>query len=233
MPDVPSSGGDGRKDWPSVEFVGQVIKRRRLELDLTQEDLEERTGFTQSYISQVERGETRQPSRERLRMFADALDLDYNDVLIIADYAPEFAGDPRKGVMSGEERTYRTKARVPADAARWAVMLGEYEGRDVQVPISWITSAAYPLFAVDVSGNCLESLQIADGDIVILEEYHGQPITDGKVVLVQVDGGFTLKRWFQRDGGHAELRDGSDAVVHELSESVPFEVHGVFYRLVR
>jgi transcriptional regulator with XRE-family HTH domain len=216
-----------------VEFVGQVIKRKRLALKLTQEDLEERTGFTQSYISQVERGETRQPSRERLRAFADALNLDYNELLRIADYAPEYAGDPRKGVDAGEERTYRTKAKVPADAARWAVMLDEYEGRDVQVPVSWIASAAYPLFAVDVSGDCLESLHIVDGDIVILEEYHDQPIADGKVVLVQVDGGYTLKRWFQRDGGHAELRDGDDAIAYVLSEAVPFEVHGVFYRLVR
>ena len=229
---VPSSGSDGRKDWPSVEFVGRIIKRKRLELDLTQEDLEERTGFTQSYISQVERGETRQPSRQRLRSFADALDLDYNELLIVADYAPEYAGDPRKGVVPGADETLRTKARVPADAARWALMLEEYEGRDVQVPSSWFTSAAHPLFAVDVSGNCLAALMIADGDAVICEEYAGQPIPDGKVVLVQVDGEYTLKQWYQVNADRIELRNGDGVVVRALSSQDTFEVIGVVFKII-
>lgn len=214
-------------------YVGQLIKRRRLELDLTQEDLEERTGFDQSYISQVERGATKRPGRDRLRTFADALDMDVNELLIVADHAPELPHDPRKGVEAGEDTIMTTRARVPADASRWAQMLEEYEGRDVRVPSDWITSAAHPLFAVDVSGDCLESLLIADGDAVICEAYEGQSIEDGKVVLVRVDGGCTLKRWYRRDADRVELRDGNGVVVRELSATDTFEVLGVFYRLIR
>jgi transcriptional regulator with XRE-family HTH domain len=214
-------------------LIGQVIRTRRKSLGMTQEDLADRIGKDQNYVSFVETGRIKRPGREVLRAFVDALELDYDEALRIADYAPEFDGDPRKGVEPGEDAIMTTRAKVPADASRWALMLEGYEGRDVRVPSDWITSAAHPLFAVDVSGNCLESLLIADGDVVICEEYEGQPIEDGKVVLVRVDGECTLKRWYRRGSGRVELRNGDGVVVRELSSTDTFEVLGVFYRLIR
>lgn len=68
--------------------VGDVIRNRRLELELTQEDLAERTGFEQSYISKVEVGRTKRPLREYVLRFAEALDMHPDELLIPADYAP-------------------------------------------------------------------------------------------------------------------------------------------------
>lgn len=214
-------------------LVGQVIRQRRKSLGMTQEDLAEAIGKDQNYVSFVETGRIKNPSRPVIRLFAAALDMDVNELLKLADHAPELPHDPRKGVEAGEDTIMTTRARVPADASRWAQMLEEYEGRDVRVPSDWITSAAHPLFAVDVSGDCLESLLIADGDAVICEAYEGQSIEDGKVVLVRVDGGCTLKRWYRRDADRVELRDGYGVVVRELSATDTFEVLGVFYRLIR
>ena len=54
-----------------VEFVSQRIRKARLQADLTQEDLAERTGLPQSHISRLENGR-HSPSRITLEKIAEA-----------------------------------------------------------------------------------------------------------------------------------------------------------------
>lgn len=58
------------------ESLGEVIRRRRCELGLTQEALAERIGggMRQSDVSKVERGEVTLPRRRRLEQIAAALE---------------------------------------------------------------------------------------------------------------------------------------------------------------
>ena len=67
--------------------LGDAIRQRRRDLSLTQEDLEARSGLDQSYLSQLERGRIRRPSRENLIVLADALEMDHVTLLQLADYA--------------------------------------------------------------------------------------------------------------------------------------------------
>lgn len=70
------------------ETLGELIRRRRLELGLTQKEVEARSGgfLSQNYISQVERGEVERPAFDRLEAFAAILQLSVNDVKIAAGY---------------------------------------------------------------------------------------------------------------------------------------------------
>lgn len=52
--------------------LGKTIKLRRVEMDLTQEQLAERCEFDRTFISQIERG-IREPSLKHLRNLANAL----------------------------------------------------------------------------------------------------------------------------------------------------------------
>ena len=54
-------------------LVGTNVRRRRLGLGLTQEQFAERSGFTQQYISDLERGR-RNPTVVSLLELAQALD---------------------------------------------------------------------------------------------------------------------------------------------------------------
>lgn len=46
-------------EYETVLFsMGEMLKESRLKLDLTQEELAERTGLKRSYISKIEKGET-------------------------------------------------------------------------------------------------------------------------------------------------------------------------------
>jgi transcriptional regulator with XRE-family HTH domain len=65
---------------PIHEEFGQRVRRQRDVLQLTQEEIAERSGLHVSYIAQVERGE-RNLSLTNILRVADALDLDPGDLV--------------------------------------------------------------------------------------------------------------------------------------------------------
>ncbi len=65
---------------------GKAIRRRRRELDLSQEKLAEIAEIHRTYISSIERGE-RNPSLENIEKLAKALDISIAD--LFANYGIE------------------------------------------------------------------------------------------------------------------------------------------------
>jgi transcriptional regulator with XRE-family HTH domain len=53
---------------------GRALRRRRRDLDLTQDDLADRSALHRSYISELERG-MRNPSLQNIEKLAEALEL--------------------------------------------------------------------------------------------------------------------------------------------------------------
>ena len=62
-------------------LFGRAVRKRRRELDLSQEDLAERAGLHRNYISDIERGD-RNPSLENIQKLAKALDTKVSALLI-------------------------------------------------------------------------------------------------------------------------------------------------------
>jgi transcriptional regulator with XRE-family HTH domain len=65
--------------------IGDIVKRKRADLTLTQKDLEESSGVTQSMISKVEAGNADNVSIEILRKLAKALNCSVIDLLPESD----------------------------------------------------------------------------------------------------------------------------------------------------
>ena len=65
--------------------IGDIVKRKRANLTLTQKDLEESSGVTQSMISKVEGGNADNVSIEILRKLAKALSCSVIDLLPESD----------------------------------------------------------------------------------------------------------------------------------------------------
>ncbi len=61
--------------------IGNILKRKRLELHLTQVELEERSSVTQSMISKLEKGSADNVSIDILRKLAKALSCALVDLL--------------------------------------------------------------------------------------------------------------------------------------------------------
>lgn len=73
---------------------GKAVRRRRRELDLSQEELAERSELHQTYISDIERG-GRNPSLENVQKLAKALDISITRLFI--EYDVEVESEPGKG----------------------------------------------------------------------------------------------------------------------------------------
>jgi len=65
--------------------IGDIVKRKRADLKLTQKDLEESSGVTQSMISKVEAGNADNVSIEILRKLTKALNCAVIDLLSESD----------------------------------------------------------------------------------------------------------------------------------------------------
>lgn len=66
------------------QALSKAIRMRRLEADLSQEQLAERCDMDQTYLSQIERNR-RHPSIKVLRKIAAALDLKLSDIFLDAE----------------------------------------------------------------------------------------------------------------------------------------------------
>lgn len=64
---------------------GQAVRKRRRELDITQEELAERAGVHRSYIANIERGEIN-PALENIERIAEALEVSIP--VLFTNYAP-------------------------------------------------------------------------------------------------------------------------------------------------
>lgn len=73
---------------------GKAIRRRRRELDLSQEELAERAELHRTYISNIERGELN-PSLETMEKLVKALDI--NVSALFANYGIEVEDEPESG----------------------------------------------------------------------------------------------------------------------------------------
>lgn len=48
--------GEMQRKHPSIEFIGQTVRQRRLAMGLSQEDMADRVGVHRTYYSSLERG---------------------------------------------------------------------------------------------------------------------------------------------------------------------------------
>jgi transcriptional regulator with XRE-family HTH domain len=75
------------KDQPSIKVLfGKAVRRRRRELDFSQEEIAHRAGLHRTHVANIERGE-HNPSLETIAQLAHALDISIAQLL--TDYGVE------------------------------------------------------------------------------------------------------------------------------------------------
>jgi transcriptional regulator with XRE-family HTH domain len=69
-----------------MESLGEVLKRKREELGLSLREVEQRTGVSNAYLSQVENRKITQPSPTILRKLSDAYVLSFDRLMLLAGH---------------------------------------------------------------------------------------------------------------------------------------------------
>lgn len=71
-----------------TQALQDLVRRRRIELGMTQVELSERAGMSQEWASGVERGKIKHPRRDSLLRLADALGISHAEIVVAAGFAP-------------------------------------------------------------------------------------------------------------------------------------------------
>jgi transcriptional regulator with XRE-family HTH domain len=77
------------------ETLGEYLKRTRKEKGLTLRTVEEKTGISNPYLSQVENGKISSPSPTVLRKLADVYKISYSRLMDLAGFPTEILADNR------------------------------------------------------------------------------------------------------------------------------------------
>jgi transcriptional regulator with XRE-family HTH domain len=133
------------------QTLGDVIRERRIALNLTQEELAERIGdgVRQAEVSRLERGRVSLPRRKRLERIAAALDIPLGELLARAGWA---AADRSFRPQTVASTPPSAKPDSPAQTANDAA--GRYDGT---VDIAQLRSALNR--SIDIRERTAELLQ--------------------------------------------------------------------------
>jgi transcriptional regulator with XRE-family HTH domain len=170
--------------------LGEVIRQRRMELGMTQEDLAELIGdsMRQPEISRLERDEVGLPRRYRLEAIANALDLPIGELLVRSGWTGAGSiddGDDEAGQaeireeirsLESSREAYRAEVeRLHREQNRQASLLGQLEAtldgvEDAVVVISVDGDIVYHNMAWD-------TIMRRHGAEISLRDNHGNEIT--------------------------------------------------------
>jgi transcriptional regulator with XRE-family HTH domain len=77
------------------DMLGSCLKRSRKETGLTLRDVEEKTGISNAYLSQLENQRIANPSPQILHKLADCYDISYEHLMELAGYPVEVSNKKR------------------------------------------------------------------------------------------------------------------------------------------
>lgn len=163
--------------------IGHLIKKRREELGMTQDELAERTGYkSRSSINKIEKGGNDLP-RAKIRIFARALNIspgyfvdDIDDVETLRSDYPE--------ILPVRLRQFPLLGEIACGEPIFAV-----ENKENFVMADSDISADFCLRA---KGDSMVDARIYDGDLVFIRKM--SMVDNGEIAAVIIDDEATLKK---------------------------------------
>ena len=171
-------------------MLGDRIRKRRIELDMTQEELAIKTGYkTKGAISRIESG-TRDISQSQISIFAKALNTTESnlmgwgqDIDYIIDKHPDL--HPIRKI-----KNVPILGTIACGTPIWADQNFEgYFGLD--------ESHMNGDFILRCSGDSMEDAEIYDGDLVFLKKT--PDVENGAIAAVLIDNEATLKKVYKQE----------------------------------
>ncbi len=180
--------------------LGQRIRQRRKELDLSQEKLGELAGLDQTVISKLERGDVQETAR--IAELANALDC---DALWLATGKQAGGKEPRARAMQVQEVGF--KGKVPlisyVAAGSWGDAVDNLAPGDAEQWVDTTVPVKRHTYALRVEGDSMEP-RFPNGAILIVEPE--AEAKSGSYVIVRQNGSEATFKQLVHDGGRWFLK---------------------------
>lgn len=157
----------------------------------------------------------------------DPVELDISDQLHEIQRRLDNVRDLERRI--GRFRPIEVWGRVPADTIRHTQ---DEELEPVEVAVSALNGARNP-FGLLVVGECMRSIGIYAGDILICDRDADRKPKDGELVVIRLPEGVTFKRWCVVGNYDVELRDGDGVVACTINAVIDeYAVEGYYVTFV-
>lgn len=162
--------------------VKGIIKKRRIEMQLTLKDVAEKVGVNEGTVSRWESGEIENMRRDKIVALAKALNI---SPAIIMGWGESIPPYPNIHPV--------TTRRFPVLGS---VSCGEPKLMDEEIDVSVDASEEIKAdFALRAKGDSMIGARINDGDLVFVRKQ--DIVENGEIAVVAIDDEATLKRFYK------------------------------------
>ena len=164
--------------------VKGIIKKRRIEMQLTLKDVAEKVGVNEGTVSRWESGEIENMRRDKIVALAKALNISPAVIMGWDDSIPPY---PNIHPV--------TTRRFPVLGS---VSCGEPKFMDEEIDVSVDASEEIKAdFVLRAKGDSMIGARINDGDLVFVRKQ--DTVENGEIAVVAIDDEATLKRFYKYD----------------------------------
>lgn len=189
--------------------AGDVIKKLRIEHNLTQEQLGEKLGVQKSAIAKYENGRVENLKRSTIQKMAELFDV---SPLLFLGFDDEQLKSKYKIVF---DDYFPLHYCTNLSAGSPTELLEAEPDAVVYVPIKF-QNRKKRLHAFQVNGTSMNNV-IQDGSIVVAEEVPDTVLKEGTIVVAWLDGEATVKRLYPGDSQVTLMPDSSDKGHHPIT----------------
>ena len=164
--------------------VKGIIKKRRIEMQLTLKDVAEKVGVNEGTVSRWESGEIENMRRDKIVALAKALNISPAVIMGWDESIPPY---PNIHPI--------TTKRFPVLGS---VSCGEPKFMDEEIDVSVDASEEIKAdFVLRAKGDSMTGARINDGDLVFVRKQ--DTVENGEIAVVAIDDEATLKRFYKYD----------------------------------
>lgn len=163
--------------------IGNMIKARRVAIDLSQQEIADYVDVTKSAVSRWESGEVENIGRLKIQKLSEILRISPVSIVLGEDIDNAIPYQTKKVPMLGI-----TAAGEPLMVADQPCEYYVEIDKDIDVD-----------YCLKVKGDSMIDARIHDGDMVFFRQ---QPeVENGEIAVVSIDNEVTLKRFYKSDQG--------------------------------
>ncbi|MEH6814550.1 MAG: helix-turn-helix domain-containing protein [Motiliproteus sp.] len=215
-----------------MEDIGSRLRTRRKELKLTQGELGRKIGVSAAAISQLEKGESKNPSSQNLLSLAKTLHCSPDWLQTGKDISPKKPSENHPDQSS--DHLFSELVNIPVYDAQLAAGSGTWADGDTIVDSmpflrAWLTKNGLPCIGMVVAYATGESMHptIKDGDTLLIDTNQKRPVADQVFGFANGDSELRVKRLSKRLDGMWVIRSDSSDLAYRDEVMSPQDISGL------